>query len=407
MPKYYFKARNNKNELIEGARTASSEQEALKSLGESGLVVFSIEDSGEKFSKAEKSSGGFSFGGSVSYKDISIFCRQFSTLINAGVTIIEAIEDCAEMSVNVKLSGMLRGMSAEIRAGSTLSDSLKKYENIFGRVFIVLIAVGERSGKLGKILKDLAEFMEDSVKLKRKVQAASAYPLFVIGFFGVALVAIVFFLIPKFKAMFASFGAQLPLPTLIVMNISEIAIKNFPFVFVGAVVAITAAVMFYKTLAGRTFFDTLLLKLPVAGPIFKKIVFARFFQTLATLIRSGNDVVNSLEIAAGAADNLYISDKILKVKNSVIEGATISEEMERQKVFPKMVCRMTAVGEKAGQLDEMFEKLSEYYSDEVDAVVDSLSSIIEPVLIIGIGLIIGVVVVALYLPIFKIGMAMH
>ena len=405
MPKYYFKARNAKNELIEGTRTAGSDKEVITTLSSEGLVVFSVVESGEKFAKSEKKPKGAQ-GGNIKAQDVAIFRRQFSTLINAGVTIVDAVEDVGEMSINMRLQKILRGIAVDIRGGSTLSDSMKKYQNTFGRVFVSLIAAGERSGKLGKILQDLAKYLEASVKLKRKVQSASSYPLFVLGFFAFALSGIVLFLIPRFKTMFASFGAELPLPTQIVMNISTVALKNFPVIAVGIGLLIFAVVLIYKTESGRMFIDTMLLRIPIFGKIMMRVVFARFFQTLSTLIRSGNDVVSSLEIAAKVADNVYIESKIIQVKNRVVEGSTISDEMERVKVFPRMVSRMTAVGEKSGQLDEMFEKLYDYYSDEVEAAVNSMSSIIEPVMIVGIGGIVGIVVITMYLPIFKLGMTM-
>jgi len=405
MPKYYFKARNAQNELVEGARSAKSEREILSILSGEGLVVFSVVESGEKFSEGGAKPKGVS-GGSVNTKDIAIFCRQFATLINAGVTIVDAVEDTAEMSSKAKLSGMLRNISSDIRGGSTLSDAMAKYQKTFGRVFVALVAAGERSGKLGTILQDLATYLENSEKLQGKVKSASTYPIFVAGFFTIALAGIVFFLIPRFKAMFASFGAKLPLPTLILLSVSETCIKYFPLVFVGVVTLVVSIVMFKRTETGRMFFDTLLLKMPIFGVIMTKVVFARFFQTLATLIRSGNDVVSSLEIAARVADNAYIEKMIVRIKGRVVEGATISEEMGKLKVFPRMVSRMTAVGEKSGQMDEMFDKLSSYYSDEVDAAVNSMSSIIEPVLIVFLGGIVGIVVIAMYLPIFKMGTIM-
>ena len=406
MAKYYFKARNAKNELIEGARSASSEKDALSALASEGLVVFSIEESSEKFAKTEKKSLSGGSRGGVKFQDIAIFCRQFATLINAGVTIVDAIEDVGEMSLNLKLRDIIKKISADIRGGSTLADAMRKYYGTFGAVFIALVAAGEKSGKLGKILKDLAGYLENSVKLKRKVQSASAYPAFIAVFFAAALAGIVLVLIPKFSEMFAGLGAELPLPTKIVMGISNIAIANFPIVLIGSVLAFFAFRMFHKTDAGKAFVDSTMLRLPIFGEIMKKVIFARFFHTLSTLIKSGNDVVSSLEIAAKVADNVYIEGKIMNVKNRVIEGATISDEMEKLKIFPKMVCRMTAVGEKSGQLEEMFEKLSDYYTDEVDAAVAAMASILEPLLIIMIGGVVGVVVVTMYLPIFQIGSSM-
>lgn len=408
MAKYYFKARNAKNELIEGARTASSEKEALSSLAAEGLVVFSIEEAGEKFAKAEKKPAASTGGGKggINFTDVAIFCRQFATLVNAGVTIVDGIEDAGEMSLNPKLRAVIKKIATDIRGGSTLADAMKKYQGVFGAVFVALVAAGEKSGKLGTILKDLAGYLESSVKLTRKVQSASAYPAFIGGFFVLALGGIVLFLIPRFKDMFSGLGADLPLPTQIVITISDIAINYFPLVAAGCIVGFITFKMFHKTRAGRYSVDSTILRLPVFGIIMQKVIFARFFHTLSTLIKSGNDVVISLEIAAKVADNLYIEDKIITVKNRVIEGATISDEMEKLKIFPRMVCRMTAVGEKSGQLEEMFEKLSDYYTDEVDAAVAAMASIIEPLLIIMIGGMVGVVIIAMYMPIFKIGAAM-
>ncbi|MBN1822754.1 MAG: type II secretion system F family protein [Endomicrobiales bacterium] len=412
MPKFLFRARNANNELVEGSRMAASERELVAMLNAEGLVVFSVTGAkGSKTSKggaapaAEKTAKG-SVRVSVTLQEIAVFCRQLATLINAGVPILESIDDVSEMSVRLSFKKMLKEIANDIRGGSTMSDSMKKYQSVFGRVFVSLVAAGERSGKLAKILLDLALYLENTVKLKRKVQAASMYPAFVAGFFLLALGGLVFFLIPKFKAMFASFGAQLPTPTLITIAISEFMIQNIPYLMIVFAGVVLTFAFWYKTSSGRMIMDTALLNLPIFGEINRKIVFARFFQTFATLLKSGNDIVVSLEVAARVADNAYVESKILEIRTKVIEGSTVSDEMMKMAVFPKMVARMTSVGEKSGKLDEMFEKISDYYTDEVDAAVVAMSSIIEPILIVSLGGLIGVVVIVMYLPIFKLGSAM-
>ncbi|MHB9154484.1 MAG: type II secretion system F family protein [Endomicrobiales bacterium] len=408
MPKYIFKAKSMQGETVEGSRAAGSEKELVGALRGEGLVVFRINEVKEEPAAREKkgSSGkALRKGGKIKYQDVAVFSRQLATMINSGVSILDAVDDIADMVMNQRFHRLLKGIAGDIREGSTFSDAMKKYQKIFGRVFISMVAAGEKSGKLGKVLLDMASYLENSVKLKRKVRAASVYPLSVAAFFFLVLCGIVLFLIPRFKTMFGSFGVELPLPTRVVMGISDAGIRNFHWLALLAIGLVTSVTMIYRTPPGRFFFDELKLNLPILGGMVSKIVFARFFQSLATLLKSGVDIISSLEIAAKVTDNMPIEQVINTIKGRVIEGSTLSSEMERSPVFPRMVCRMTAVGEKSGKLDEMFNKLSDYYNDEVDALVSSMSSIIEPALIIFLGFIIGIVVVTMYLPIFKMAMA--
>lgn len=402
MPKYSFKAKNALNETIEGFRSAGSDQELVASLKGEGLFVFQIKTAKEELAQKGKTAKKKLKGGGVTQQDIAIFCRQLSTLINAGVSILDGIEDVSEMVSTARFQKILKGIAADVRGGSALSDALKKHQKIFGKVFISLIGSGEKSGQLGKTLVDLADYEEDSVKLKRQVKAASTYPAFIGVFFTGALGGLIFVLIPKFKAMFASFGAELPLPTRIVMAISDAAIHNIVWILLLLGGITTGIVSAYRTTAGRMFFDRMTLRLPVFGDMILKIVLARFFKTMATLIVSGTDIIASLDIAGKVADNLYIETIIVNIRNKIVEGSTLSEEMDKSEVFPKMVVRMTSVGEKSGQMDEMFDKISDYYSSEVDAMVTSMSSIIEPFLIVALGGIVGLFVVVMYLPIFKL-----
>lgn len=405
MPKYVFKARNLNNEAVDGFRNAGTERELVSTLRNEGLVVFSVKEVKDEASRKEKKRAAGMKGGAVGQADVAIFCRQLATLINAGVSILDGIDDLSEMVPNARFSKLLKTVANDVREGSTMSDALKKHQKVFGKIFIAMISAGEKSGKLGKVLSDLAIYLESSIKLRRKVKAASAYPIFVGGFFILALGALVLFVIPRFKAIFISFGAELPLPTRIIMGISETAIKNIHWIILLLIGTITGTTMSYRTTPGRMFFDNLKLRMPIFGEIMTKVVFARFFQTLSTLLQSGIDIVASLEIAGKVTNNLPVERMIGTIRSRVIEGSTISGEMEKFSLFPRMVVRMTAIGEKSGKLDEMFVKLSEYYNDEIDAAVSIMSSIIEPLLIILLGLVVGIAVVAMYLPMFKMALA--
>jgi type IV pilus assembly protein PilC len=403
MPKFAFKARNAAGGLVEGSRITSSEKELVTLLRGEGLIVFSVAETRDRAAKSEKRlRKGMKRGGSITGQDMAVFCRQLATLINAGVSILDGIDDVAEMVNTEKFQKILKAIASDIREGSTFSDALRKHQKIFGKVFIALVTVGEKSGKLGKVLLDLSDYQENAVKLKRKVKAASAYPLFIAGFFFLALAGLVLFLIPRFKAMFTSFGADLPLPTKIVMAFSDACLHNFPVLLLLAIGGIVGVTMFYRTPSGRFAIDRVELNMPIFGELITKVVFARFFQTLSTLIKSGTDIVASLDIAAKTTNNLVVEKMVDQIRSKVVEGSTMSEEMAKNPLFPRMVVRMTAIGEKSGKLDELFDKLSDYYGDEVDAAVAMMSSLIEPVLIVSLGLVVGIFVVVMYLPIFRL-----
>jgi type IV pilus assembly protein PilC len=409
MAKFVYKARSIDGQLVEGVRKANSEQEAIFTLKNEGMAVFYIEevkDSGaaKKEKELVKRKSAWT-AGRIKSMEIAVFCRQLATLINAGVSILDAIEDMSVMVTNARFKGILASVASDIKQGSSLSEGMKKYQDVFGRIFVSLVAAGEKSGKLGKILYDLSAYLEGVVKLKRKVQSASAYPLFVAGFFSLILAGLVLFLVPRFKIMYASFGAELPLPTRIVMGISDLAVRNFPLVLIATVLLVIAIAYVYKTEPGRLAVDNFKLKVPIFGPIMTKIILARFFQTLSTLVRSGVDIVGCLDIASQVINNLPVERMVLNIKNRIVEGSSLADEFDKKPLFPKMIVRMTSIGEKSGKLDEMFSKLSDYYTDEVDGTMANLSSIIEPLLIIILGIIIGVVVIVLYLPIFKLGLA--
>jgi type IV pilus assembly protein PilC len=405
MPRYFFKARNAAGGLVEGTRNTGSEKELVALLRNEGLIVFSASVAKEKVSRAVARGKNLKKGRAIRYQDIAIFCRQMATLINAGVSILDAIEDVADMVSSQRFQKIILSIATDIREGSSFSDAMRKHHKIFGKVFVALVATGEKSGQLAKVMTDLATYQENVIKLRRKVKAASAYPIFVGSFFGIVLIGLVLFIIPKFKAMFASFGAQLPLPTRIIMGISDFAMHNMLILFLLVAGAVAGFIMTNRTTPGKLLFDKFKLTMPLIGEIITKIAYARFFQTLSTLIISGNDIITSLDIAAQTTDNLYMEGIITSIRTKVTEGSTLSAEFAASAFFPKMVVRMTAIGEKSGKIDEMFWKLSNYYNDEVDAIVAVMSSIIEPVLIVALGLIVGIVVITMYLPIFNMAAA--
>lgn len=405
MPKFAFKARDAQKKLIEGFRFGVTSKDVVSDLQNEGLTPISVDEVIEKSAAKKKKTELFG-SRRISNQDVAVFCRQLATLINAGVTILDSIEDISEMSSNAKFRGLLKTVANDIRQGGTFSEALKKHPSVFSKIFVSMVTAGERSGKLGNVLKELAIYLENAVKLKRKIRAASAYPAMVGIFFLVVMLALVFFIIPKFKALFASFGSQLPAPTLAVMYVSDAIVHNFLWITIAVILIIFLIKMLYRTTPGKLVLDNLKLKTPVFGAILKKIIFARFFQTLSTLLKSGVDIIASIEIASKISNNLPVENIMDAMRAKILEGSSLSNEMGSYKLFPRMIVRMVAVGEKSGQMDEMLSKISDYYTDEVDGTVAVLSSIIEPVLIIMLGFIVGLVVVCMYLPIFNLARAM-
>jgi type IV pilus assembly protein PilC len=408
MPKFKYKAVNSIGLPVSGVVNAMNENAAFSELGMKGFSRIELKKSSfggflaDLDAKLKKSTAKTK----VKPQEIAVVSRQLATLVNAGVNILEAVSDVAVMVQNPYFSSVLLKIAEDVRSGSTLSQALSKYRKIFDNTFISMISVGEKSGQLGKVLLDLAAYLENSVKLIRKIKSASAYPMFVGIFFVIVFFGIVLVLIPKFEEMFASFGAELPLPTQIVMNFSNFFIDKLPIIAVLAVIAFISFKLWTKTPVGLLLWHKFFFKIPIFAPIYTKMLFARFFQTLSTLVRSGVDIVSSIQISANTVNNVYIKGVLENIRTAVVAGQLFSANMEQYKVFPKMVIRMTAVGEKTGQMDEMFLKITDYYNDEVDAAVAGLSAVVEPVLIIGLGIMVGICVIALYLPIFNMANAL-
>ncbi|WP_413853789.1 type II secretion system F family protein [Candidatus Ruminimicrobium bovinum] len=411
MAKFIYKAMDITGKVVDGVMDASSKMDLISTLKSKNLVLLSVKEKnryGNWYSRLNDKVVALttSKSGKVSIDELAIFCRQMATLVNAGVNVFNAILDMSTMSQNKYFSKVLTVIAEDLRGGKTLSDSLAKFPKIFSNTFVSMIMVGERAGKLPKVLLDLAAFIEKSAKLRKKIKSAASYPAFIGCFFVAIMLILVLVIIPKFEAMFLSFGAELPLPTQILMNLSRFILSKLIFIIIFIVILIIIFRMCMKVPAFKLVFDKFLFKIPIFGNIYLKMLFASFFQTLSTLVASGVDIISSLQIASKTINNSYIRFVLKSIEDKVVAGEQFSEEMDKHFIFPKMIVRMTAVGEKSGQLSSMFLKITDYYNDEVDSIVASLSAIMEPILIVGMGFIVGTAVIALYLPIFNMASAM-
>jgi len=341
----------------------------------------------------------------VTQKDLVIFTRQLSTMIDAGLPLIQGLDILAKQQVNKTFRDVLTDIKTNVETGSTFADSLARHDKIFDSLFSKMVAAGELGGIMDVILNRLAMYMEKVMKLKKKVKSALTYPLVVLCIAVLVVAIILIFVIPVFQKMFADFGQALPVPTQIVINLSDFFKKNIIFMIAGLIAFVFAFRRFYSTAKGRKLVDSLVLRLPVFGPLVRKVAVAKFTRTLGTLISSGVPILDSLNIVAGTAGNKIIEEAILKVRVNISEGRPIAEPLMETGVFPNMVVQMITVGETTGALDAMLGKIADFYDDEVDASVDALTSMIEPFMMVFLGGTIGGLVIAMYLPIFKMASA--
>ncbi len=336
----------------------------------------------------------------VSPKDIVIFTRQLSTMIDAGLPLVQGLEILASQQDNKTLKKILLDTKSDVEGGSTFADALKKHPKQFDRLFCNMIAAGEMGGILDDVLKRLADYMEKALRLKRKVKGALTYPIIVLAISALVIGVILIFVIPVFEQMFADFGGSLPLPTQMVVNLSNF-VKSYSLVMIGvSVVMVFLFKKYYKTEKGRRVVDRLILKSPVFGPLLKKVAVSKLTRTLGTLINSGVPILESLNVAAGTAGNKMVEEAIYHVRSSISEGRTIAQPLGESGIFPAMVVQMVSVGETTGALDQMLNKIADFYDEEVETAVDALTSMIEPFMIVFLGGTVGSIIVAMYLPIF-------
>ncbi|MBI5561170.1 MAG: type II secretion system F family protein [Deltaproteobacteria bacterium] len=341
-------------------------------------------------------------GQRVKTKEIVIFTRQFATMIDAGLPLVQCLDILSSQQENKMFKKVLTDVKSSVEGGSTFADALKKHPKVFDDLFVNLVAAGEVGGILDTILNRLSSFLEKADKLKGKIKGAMTYPAAVIIIAALVVSGLLLWVVPIFEGMFSGFGKALPLPTQIVVNLSKF-LQHWWYIIIGALVgAGIGLTRFYRTGRGRRLMDAFFLKLPVFGDLLRKTAVARFTRTLGTMLSSGVPILEALEIVAKTAGNVVIEEAVMKARTSLSEGKTLSEPLAETKVFPGMVTQMITVGETTGAMDTMLSKIADFYEDEVDAAVESLTSLIEPLLMAFLGVVVGGLVIALYLPIFQL-----
>jgi type IV pilus assembly protein PilC len=337
----------------------------------------------------------------VSPKDIVVFTRQLSTMIDAGLPLVQGLDILANQQENQTFKKIILDIKSEVESGSTFAEALKKYPKHFDRLFCNMVAAGEMGGILDDVLRRLSEYLEKALRLKRKVKGALTYPIIVLSISTLVLGIILIYVIPVFEQMFADFGGCLPIPTQMVINLSNF-VKSYILVIIGLLVfTVFLFKKYYDTEKGRHLIDKLILKSPVFGPLLKKVAVAKLTRTLSTLITSGVPILETLNVAAGTAGNKIVEEAIYNVRSSISEGRTIAQPLGESGVFPAMVVQMISVGETTGALDQMLNKIADFYDEEVETAVDALTSMIEPFMIVFLGGTVGSIIIAMYLPIFK------
>ena len=399
MPVYVWKGRTTGGEIQTGELTLDSQDEALAALRKRRIIISSVrEKKGELKFKMPN------LGGGVTTRDLAIFTRQFATMINAGLPLVQCLDILSKQSEKEHFRGTIAQVMRDVEAGTTLAEALgkKEHSKVFDELFVNMVEAGEAGGILDNILQRLATYIEKAEALKRKIKGAMVYPAVVMSVAVLATTFMLIFIIPTFARMFTGFGADLPLPTKIVMALSTF-LRSYWWVLVGVlVVGAVAFQRYYITEKGHMQVDKLLLRVPVMGDVIRKGAVARFTRTLSTLISSGVPILNGLEITARTSGNRVIQEAIMSARASIREGETIAAPLRQSTVFPQMVVQMISVGEETGALDDMLGRIADFYDDEVDTAVDSLTSLIEPVMIVFMGGIVGGMVIAMYLPMFKL-----
>jgi type IV pilus assembly protein PilC len=338
---------------------------------------------------------------SVTQKDVILFCRQFSTMIDAGLPIIQCLDILHAQQENATFKKMLKSIKEQVESGSTLADALKKYPKQFDDLFVNMVSAGEAGGILDTILRRLSAYMEKAAKLKSQVKGAMTYPAVTIIIAVLVIAVIMVFVIPVFQQMFSDMGGSLPGPTLVVIAVSNFVKAKILWIIVGLAIFIYAFKRYYGTEKGKIFIDASMLKFPVFGILIRKVAVAKFTRTMGTMLGSGVAILEALDIVAKTSGNKTIERAIYSVRSGIAEGRTMADPLAESGVFPAMVCQMISVGESTGALDAMLQKIADFYEEEVDQAVDNLTSLIEPFMLVFLGVVIGGLVIAMYLPIFK------
>jgi len=394
MPSYIYVARETASgREIRSSVEAATEQAAITALLNRNLLVVSIQ---EKVGKKGRASGG-----RVALADQVIFTRQLATMIDAGLAMVQSLQALAEQTTNKAMRDVIRDVCARVEAGDSFSEALQKHPKVFDRLYYSMVSAGEKGGLLAEIMARLAVYLENAARLRKKVKSAMMYPIVVTV---VALLITTFLLIkvvPVFGEIYSGFGAKLPAPTQFLINVSDI-VQRFIILFVLAGGGLVYGwIYFIKTKPGRLFWDSRRIKLPIFGMIAHKICLARFTRTLASLIRSGVPILEVLQIVSQTVGNVVMEKAIKDASNDIERGESISTALSKHPIFPSMIIRMITAGEQTGKIDNMLERISDFLDEEIEVTLSGLTSLIEPILIVGLGIVIGGMAICMFLPIFK------
>ncbi len=402
MPTFAYTGRTRAGQTVSGERTADSVDAATAALRREQINVTRITPAKAKAEAAGKKEKVGKIGKKVSAKNLAVFVRQFSVMIDAGLPLVQCLDILGSQEEDKNFAAVILATRTDVESGASLADAMKKHPKTFDPLFTNMIAAGEAGGILDTILKRLATYIEKAVKLAGQVKSAMIYPIAVIVIAGAVVGVILWKVIPTFAQLFSGLGADLPLPTRVVISLSNNLVNYFPFLFVGAGAAGYGFKTYYATTNGRRVIDKITLKLPVLGNIMRKIAVARFCRTLSTLISSGVPILDGLEITAKTAGNAIVEDAIMVTRKSIERGETIAAPLKETQVFPPRVTQMIGVGEATGALDTMLAKIADFYEEEVDTAVAGLLTLLEPIMIAVLGIVVGGIVIAMYLPIFDL-----
>jgi type IV pilus assembly protein PilC len=396
MPNYNWKGRTRGGKIQEGVLVADSKEAAISTLRKQSIIVTGVTEKGKEFALPKLG------GGAISQKEIAIFTRQFSVMIDAGLPLVQCLEILGSQQDNRSFQKILFQVRQDVEQGGTLADSLRKHPKAFDPLYANMVAAGEAGGILDTILQRLSIYIEKIVKLRSAVRSALIYPVAVIVI-AVGVVGIILWkVIPTFAVLFTGLGAELPLPTRITIELSNFIASFWWLIFLTIGLTIFATNRWHKTYKGKRVLDSLMLKIPVLGDVMRKIAVARFCRTLGTLVSSGVPILDALDITAKTAGNSIVEDAIMMTRSSVEEGKTISEPLKASTVFPGMVVQMVAVGEQTGALETMLNKIADFYEDEVDEATSNLLALLEPIMILFLGIVIGFIVISMYMPMFTL-----
>jgi type IV pilus assembly protein PilC len=397
MPVYTYRGTNRAGTTVSGEVTATSKAELQNILRRQQITATKMSEKGKEFNLPTVG------GGSVKAKELAVFTRQFSVMIDAGLPLVQCLEILAGQQENKLFQKVLTGTRSAVEGGATLSAAMRQYPKVFDALYVNMVEAGETGGILDTILQRLSQYIEKNVKLQRAVKSALVYPVGVLTVAAAVIVLLLWKVVPVFANLFAGLGVSLPLPTRIVIGLSNFIGSYFGLLMLVAVVGIIIGIkVWYATPQGRYILDAALLKAPLIGVLLRKIAVARFTRTLGTLISSGVPILEGLDITAKTAGNAVVEKALLKVRKALEEGKSLTDPLRETNVFPGMVTQMIGVGEQTGAMDAMLQKIADFYEDEVDAAVKDLLTALEPVMIVFLGLVVGGVVISMYLPLFSL-----